>query len=80
MEKDELRVFPSKGIEDRTLCIICREETKETLCSTEDGKSNIIKASVIRKNKIQQRLKNINENLFCYHYSCYNAYVQKTYV
>lgn len=59
-------------------CVICGEDTDETLHSSEDGRSQVIKASRVRKNKLREKLRRTRRDRFYYHGSCYALYVQKT--
>lgn len=67
--------------EDQLNCIVCKGDSNaEILTTSQDGRTEVLKASLIRKDSIATKLKRNRDAPFCYHASCYYKYVQKTYV
>ena len=59
-------------------CIICQKSKQCSVTSTTNGRTKIIEAASIRKDKVLERLNGIEQN-FVYHMDneCYKRYVMK---
>ena len=73
--------FVSCSTLNRQKCIICQKTTKDSLCSTDKGVSEVRKAAEIRQDIVAERISKLEDDeLFSYHMSnlCYKNYTHST--
>ena len=65
------------AVYDPSMCIICQQyHSSQPLTSTENGRSCIINASLIRQDEVNERVRTADQSCFVYHMTndCYKKY------